>query len=148
MHKIVKIIAAIFGVLGVAFLFLILLKGDETIKDQYFADGITSAIDPMYLLGVIIFFLATLITLIFVLKGVASGNIKKTLISLGLFVGVILLSYIIADSSQVISSNNTVIATEGSSISKWVSTGIYTTIILIVIAIGTMVWGTFSKVKN
>lgn len=147
MHKLVKILAAIFGVLGVAFLFLILLKGDQTIKDQFISDGTTSAIDPIYILGVIIFFLAILIALVFVLKDVASGDVKKTLISAGLFIGVVLISYILADGSEVLSSNKTVLAPEGAT-SKWVSTGILATIILAIAAIGSMAWGGLTKFKK
>ncbi len=144
MHRIVKILAAIFGVLGVVFLFLILAKGDQTIKDQYFADGSTSTIDPMYIIGVIMLVVTTLIVLVFALKGLATGDIKKTLITLGLFVGVVLISYLLADGGTVTANGQTY----GPSVTKWVGAGLYAFYILGFVAVASMLWSGLTKLKK
>lgn len=144
LHKIVKILAAVFGVLGVVALFFILFKGDTAIKDQFTTEGDTSAIDPIYLIGLIMFVLVSLTVLIFAVKGILSGNVKKTLITIGLFLGVVLISYVIADSSDV-TANGVVYS---GATSKWVSTGLNVFYILALAAVAAMAWTGLTKIKK
>lgn len=144
LHKIVKILAAVFGVLGVFALFFILFKGDDAIKDQFRTDGSTSTINPIYIIGWIMFVVSIVLVLIFAIKAILTSNVKKTLISIGMFLGVVLLAFILADSSDVKAGGEIVSGTT----SKLVSTGLNTFYFLALIAIGTMAWTGLTKFKK
>jgi hypothetical protein len=62
------------------------------------------------------------------------------------FVGLLVISYVIADGTEIKSVTNEIISTE--STSKWVGTGILLTAILSAIAIGSVVWGMFRNIKK
>ena len=64
--------------------------------------------------------------------------------SLGLFLGVVLLAFILADSSDVKAGGEIVSGTT----SKLVSTGLNTFYFLALIAIGTMAWTGLTKFKK
>ncbi len=86
--------------------------------------------------------------LIYVFKNLFSNkeNLKKTLIYIGVFFGVVLVSFILADGTEIKSASNEIIASE--STSKWVSTGLNTFYLLAIVAIGTMFWTGFNKIKK
>lgn len=71
-------------------------------------------------------------------------RLKRTLISVGLFLGVVLISYIFADSSDVKANG---IVYSGAT-SKWVSAGLNAFYLLAVVAVGAMVWTGFNKIKK
>lgn len=144
LHKIVKILSAIFGILGVLALFFILFKGDDAIKSQFRTDGTTSTINPIYIIGWIMFVASIILVLIFAIKAVLTGNVKKTLISIGLFLGVVLISFIVADGSDMVVGGVTYSGTT----SKLVSTGLNTFYFLALVAIGTMAWTGVTKIKK
>ncbi len=145
LHKIVKIAAAVFGVLGILSLFFILFKGDDYIKEQ-FASGSTSTVDPIYILGVLLLIAITMIVLIFTVKGILAGNIKRTLITIGMFLGLALLSYIFADSSDIYNVKKELIASGG--VSKLVSTGLNMTYFLAIISVGSLFFYMFKNSKK
>lgn len=140
MHKLIKIVAIIISVISLIFLGLLVSNGDT--EDN-------SWISPLIYIAYIVLIACVVLVLLFVLKGIFSSKetLKKSLIGLGLFVAVILVAYIFADGSEVIASNRSVLAPEGAT-SKWVSTGIWATILLAVAAIGSMVWGGLTKLKK
>jgi len=147
LHKISKIFAWLLGVAGVITLIMIISKGDQAIEDALISSGDTSAIDPIYFIGVLIFALTLAIVLVFVIKGVLSGNIKKTLLSVGAFLVVVVIGYAMSSSSiegLPLVDNQPI--TE--STSKWVGTGLNTFYILGILAIVSMVYSGFTKVKN
>ncbi|MEZ4853292.1 hypothetical protein [Flavobacterium sp.] len=140
MHKLIKIVAIAISVISLIFLGLLMANGD----------GEENAwISPLIYISYIVLFACVVLVLLFVFKNVFSNKetLKSTLIGLGLFLVVILISYILADGSEVISSNGSVLAPAGAT-SKWVSAGIYATFILAIAAIGTMVWGGLTKIKK
>lgn len=134
MHKLVKIAAIIISVLSVIFLGLLMANSDA--EDN-------SWVSPLIYISYFILAACIAVVLIFVLKNLFSNkdNLKRTLISVGLFLGVVLISYILADSSEV-TANGEVFS---SSTSKWVSTGLNVFYILGLAAIGSMVWTGFNK---
>jgi hypothetical protein len=144
LHKIVKILSAVFGILGVLALFFILFKGDDAIKSQFRTDGNTSTINPIYIIGWIMFVASIILVLIFAIKAVLTGNVKKTLISIGLFLGVVLISFIVADGSDMVVGG----VTYSGATSKLVSTGLNTFYFLALVAIGTMAWTGLTKIKK
>lgn len=134
MHKLVKIAAIIISVLSVIFLGLLMANSDA--EDN-------SWVSPLIYISYFILAACIAVVLIFVLKNLFSNkdNLKRTLISVGLFLGVVLISYILADSSEV-TANGEVFS---SSTSKWVSTGLNVFYILGLAAIVSMVWTGFNK---
>lgn len=138
LHKILKIVALILGLAGIVLWFMLVAKGDEAVK----ATG--EGVSPLLIVAYIIMGIVLLFVLVFVLKGLFEGNLKKTLLSVGTFLAICLVGYIMASSS-----------TEGlrpvegetltESTSKWVGTGLNTFYILAIIAIAVMV---FSGVKR
>ena len=93
LHKILKIVALILGVVGIVFWFLILSKGDDAIE----ATG--EGVDPMLYIAYITLGIVLLFVLIFVLKGIFSGDLKKTLMSVGAFLVVVVIGYVMSSGS-------------------------------------------------
>ncbi|MAZ71830.1 MAG: hypothetical protein CMC70_01665 [Flavobacteriaceae bacterium] len=133
LHKIFKIIAIVLGVLGLVFMAM-LLAGNE------------SAMDLIIYLGYIVFFIVLAMVVLFVLKGVFEGDLKKTLISVGVFLAIIIISYVLADSTPMQLPDEGGMLSESGS--KWVGTGLYTFYILAVVAILLMVFSGFKKITN
>ena len=133
LHKIFKIIGIVLGLLGVVFMAM-LLTGNE------------SAMDWLIYTGYIVLLVVVAMVLIFVLKGVFSGDIKKTLLSVGVFLAIIILSYVLADNTPMPLPDDGGMLSESGS--KWVGTGLYTFYILAVVAILLMVFSGFKKITN
>ena len=79
LHKILKIVALILGVAGLIFWVLLVAKGDEVVKST--GEGV----DPLIYIAYITLAIVLLFVVIFVLKGIFAGNLKKTLLSIGAF---------------------------------------------------------------
>lgn len=134
LHKILKIVALLLALVGIVGLVMVLTESG-------------SGLEIMLTIGYIILALTLLLVLIFVLKGVFAGNIKKTLISVGLFLAIILISYVLAsgDVAGLPLVDGEPISESGS---KWVSTGLNVFSILAVIAIGSMVFSGIKKMTT
>jgi len=141
LYKILKIVALLLGVAGIIFWFMLLAKGDEAIK----ATG--EGVDPMIYIAYITMAIVLAFVLIFVLKGLFSGNVKKTLMSIGAFVVVVIIGYVMASSSiEGLKPADGEVLTE--STSKWVGTGLKTFYILAILAIGAMIFSGFKKLTS
>lgn len=141
LHKILKIVALILGVAGMIFWVLLVAKGDEAVKAT--GEGIDSLIYIAYItLAIVLFFVV-----IFVLKGVFAGNLKKTLLTIGAFLAIVIVSYLISSGSV-----EGLPLIEGKPISesgsKWVSTGLNTFYILAIAAVGAMVLSGVKKLTS
>ena len=141
LHKILRIVALILGVAGMVFWVMLVAKGDEAVKET--GDGLDSLMYIAYItLAIVILFVV-----VFVLKGLMTGNLKKTLLVLGAFAVVVIISYVISSGSieglPVIDGKP---VTE--SASKWVSTGLNTFYILAIAAIGAMVLSGFKRISS
>ena len=141
LHKILKIVAMILGVAGMIFWVLLVAKGDETVKST--GEGL----DPLMYIAYITLAIVLLFVVIFVLKGVFAGNLKKTLLSLGAFLAIVIVSYVMSSGSV-----EGLPLLEGEPISesgsKWVSTGLNTFYILAIGAIGAMVLSGLKKLTS
>lgn len=138
LHKIIKIVGLILSLIGVAILGMMIMKGDDVIKET------GSGIDAFIYTAYVIFALVLIAVVIFGLKGLMSGNIKNTLIILGAFVVIVGVSYGLADNNQLTLANGELL-TESNS--KWIGAGLYTFYILAIIAIGSMIISGFKKAK-
>jgi NADH:ubiquinone oxidoreductase subunit 6 (subunit J) len=139
LHKVTKIAAIVISILS-----LVALGGLMATSDS--EDN--SWISPLIYLSYIILFACIVVVLIYIFKNLFSNkeNLKKTLISIGVFFGLVLISFISADGTEVKSASNEILASE--STSKWVSTGLNMFYLLAFAAIGTMLWTGFNKIKK
>lgn len=133
LHKILKIVVGILSVIGVL-LALMIMAGKDTM------------IDNMLYVTYVILALILVLVLVYVIKGLFAGDIKKTLMSAGAFLVILLISYAMSSGTDI---DLTFFTTKGvdvtESTSKYVGAGLYAFYILGIIAIGSMA---FSGIKN
>jgi TRAP-type mannitol/chloroaromatic compound transport system permease small subunit len=143
-QNIIKIISAIVGVLAAFFLLRIIGTGDEDIK-MAATMGDFSTVSPLVELARVVLLITVVITLIFTLLGLFSdpAKLKKALISIGLFLAVVAISYVLSDGVETPLKDGEVLSASGA---KWVGTGIRTFYILAVIAISLMLFSGISKI--
>ena len=138
LHKIIKIVGLILSVVGAAILGMIIMKGDDVIKET------GSGVDGFLYTAYIIFVLVLISVVVFGFKGLMSGNIKNTLITVGSFIVIVAFSYGLADSNQLTLANGELLSEANS---KWIGAGLYTFYILAIVAIGSMIVSGFKKAK-
>ena len=143
-QNIIKIISAIISVLAAFFLLRIIGTGDDDIK-MAATMGDFSAVSPLVELARIVIFITIATTLIFSLLGLFSdrAKLKKAAISIGLFLCVIGISYVLSEGIETPLKDGEVLSASGS---KWVGTGIRTFYILAVIAISLMIFSGVTKI--
>lgn len=143
-QNIIKIISAIISVLAAFFLLRIIGTGDDDIK-MAATMGDFSAVSPLVELARIVIFITIATTLIFSLLGLFSdrAKLKKAAISIGLFLCVIGISYVLSEGVETPLKDGEVLSANGS---KWVGTGIRTFYILAVIAISLMIFSGVTKI--
>ncbi|WP_435253690.1 hypothetical protein [Tenacibaculum sp. A30] len=135
-NKLITIFVALLSLVGIV-LFMVAMGAD--VEDPV---AISSAVSPLVTYSLVLLGLTAGVT---VLASILSlfknpAALKKALIGL-LGMGVLLVvSYILSADGQVIDANEKVIAAAGSSVSKNTSTGIWLSVILILIAGGFFVW--------
>ena len=134
LHKILKYIALVIGVVGLILWGRVLMTGDEAIETS--ADVQASVVTPFLIVAYIVFALIVLIVLFYVIKGLFSGDIKKTLISVGAFVAIIVVAYLVTDGTEVVTTDGDVLS---ASAVHWVGAGLVTFYILAGLAILLMV---------
>ncbi|PKQ46823.1 hypothetical protein [Confluentibacter flavum] len=140
LHKILKIVAIILSVIG-AGLALVIISGDE-------ATAINMS-GNMLMVAYVILAIVLILVLIYVIKGLFSGNIKKTLMSVGAFIAVILISYVLSSGTDL---DLTPFNSKGlgitEAISKNVGAGLIAFYILGFLAIASMVFSGFKKISK
>ncbi len=143
-QNIIKIISAIIGVLAAFFLLRIIGTGDDDIK-MAATMGDFGTVSPLVELARIVLLITVAITLIFTLLGLFSdpAKLKKAAISIGLFLAVVAMSYVLSDGVETPLKDGEVISASGS---KWVGTGIRTFYILAAVAISLMLFSGVVKI--
>lgn len=136
LHKIVKYAAYALAVIGIIFGIMI-MTGNE------------GMIDNMLFVGYAVLAFILVLVLIYVVKGLFAGNVKKTLISVGLFVGIILISYAMSSGTDLdlqpfIDKGQDI--TEATS--KKVGAGLYAFYIIAIIAVGSMAFSGVKKIMK
>ena len=130
LHKIFKILALILALLGIAGLVYIMTSGDDAVK----ADP--SILNIMMYVAYAILAIIVVMVLLFVLYGIfTGGNLKKTLISIGLFVLVVVVAYFASSGTEIVRGDETYSANTV----KWVGAGLITFYILAAGAILAMI---------
>ena len=144
LQTIIKIISAVFGLLGVVFLFRIIGAGDEEIK-MAAGTGDFSTVSPLVSLAIAILFITISITLVFSILNLASSSrkLKKALIFIGCFVLVTAIAFAASDGVETPMKDGEVLSASGS---RWVGTGLRMFYILATLAILSMILSGAKKI--
>ena len=143
MNRILNIVKIVIGVLAAILFVRIMIENDDLIKDS--AELQNSLISPDLYLAYIVLGITVVLVLIFTLIGVFKGNIKKTLISVGLFVLVIAISYFALAGDYGVGRQISDTETLSLSGAKWIGAGLYTFYILAIVAVLSMFVSTIKK---
>ena len=136
LYKIIKYIAYALGIIGTVFALLIIT-------------GSGAMIDNILYITYVVLFVVIALVLIYVLKGLFAGDVKKTLMTVGAFLVILIISYAISSGSDldlVPFNNKGLDITE--STSKMVGAGLYAFYALAIIAIGAMAISGVKKITN
>ena len=131
LSKILSIITGIIGFVAVYFLIRIIMEGDDVVKNN--VDVQNSLVSPYITFAKIILIITAVISVVFSLLNLIKHPqlLKKTLISLAALGVVLVLSYFMADDGATLSSSGQMLKDgEAGATSKWVSTGIWYSLIL------------------
>ena len=144
LQTIVKIVSAVFGLLGVVFLFRIIGAGDEQIK-MAASSGDFATVSPLVSLAIAILFITVMITLVFSILNLASSSkkLKKALIFIGCFIVVTVIAYVASDGVETPMKDGEVLSASGS---RWVGTGLRMFYILATLAILSMILSGAKKI--
>lgn len=141
LHKILKIIVAIVGIAALVVAGMVWGNNDAIVDG-----GSQNLVDIMMVLAWVVIGIALVLVLIFVLKGLFSGNSKNTLIGVGAFLLVVAISYFAASGAEEVAmKDGEMLSASGS---QWVSAGINAFFILAVVAIGLMLVSGAKKLVN
>ena len=145
-QTIVKIISAVFGLLGVVFLFRIIGVGDEEIK-MAASIGDYGVVSPLVSVAIAILFLTVAVTVVFSLINLASSpqKLKKSLLFILCFIVVIGLAFTISSGVETPLKDGEILSASGS---RWVEAGIRMFYILAALAIGSMIFFGGKKLIN
>jgi hypothetical protein len=139
LHKVTKIAALIIAILSFVFLALVMASSEGDNE---------SWISALIYLSYVILFACLGIVLIYVFKNLFSNKetLKRTLITLGILGGILLVSFILADGSDVYNVKKELLVS--GSASKWVSTGLNMTYILGLVSVGSLFFFMFKNAKK
>ncbi len=147
LHKIIKIIGLLLCVASVIFFVMILNTGDLNIQESLASGTDVASVNWALYASYIMLGLIVLFVLFFVFKGIFAGNVKKTLMSIGGFLLIAVIAYVLAsDVVEGLPLNDGVAITP--SASKWVGAGLITFYILGIVAIGAMVFSGIKKLTT
>ncbi|MDA0201695.1 MAG: hypothetical protein O2806_07835 [Bacteroidetes bacterium] len=143
-QNIIKIISAVIGLIAAFVVLRIISTGFEDIK-MAASMGDFGAVSPLVELARIVLLITVAVTLLFTLRGLFSdfSKLKKAGISIGLFLLVVVLSYLLSEGVETPLKDGEVLSESGS---RWVGTGIRTFYILSIVAIGLMLFSGVSKI--
>ena len=143
-QTIIKIISAVFGLLGAIFLFRIIGVGDEEIK-MAASMGDFGTVTPLVSLAIAILSIAVIVTLLFSLLSLASSpeKLKKSLVFIGCFLLITGIAYAISSGVETPMKDGEMLSASGS---RWVETGLRMFYILATLAVLSMVFSGAKKI--
>ena len=145
-QTIVKIISAVFGLLGAIFLFRIIGAGDEEIK-MAASMGDFGTVSPLVSLAIAILSITVIVTVLFSLLSLASSaeKLKKSLVFIGCFLLITGIAYAISSGVETPMKDGEMLSASGS---RWVETGLRMFYILATLAVLSMVFSGARKILN
>ena len=146
LQNIIKIISALIGIISAVLLFRIIGMGDETIKMDA-SMGDFSSVSPLVNLALLVLGITVIVTLLFSLVGLASDGrkLKKALLSTGLFLAVVFISFALSTGVETPMKDGEVLSANGS---RWVGAGLRSFYTLAIIAIAAMVLSGVKRIIN
>jgi len=139
--KILSLISGLIGLIAVYFLVRIIMEGDDAVKESL--DLQNSLVSPFVQFAKIILIITTIVAVVFSLWNLVRQPklLKKTLVSLAALAVLLLIAYMMSsDEATTNMSGNIIKDGEAGSTSKWVSTGIWYSMILGAIGLGFFAW--------
>ena len=143
LHKVLKYLALVIGVIGLILLGRIIATGDDAIKAS--ADLQGSHLDPFMWIAYIVLAAVVVLVAIFVIVGLFRGSIKNTIIAVGSFAVIIIVAYVLSDGEATQLKDGTILS---ASADHWVGAGLITFYILAAVAIAAMVFSGIKKLAK
>ena len=142
-QKITNYLVVVLGVLGLGFLLLILVQGDDTIEMNAL-QGDFGGVSYIIYLAQLILAIAVLLSLGFSLKNLASDKQKMigSLKAIGAFLIVLAVAYLFSSGEETPMQDGVMLSASGA---RWVETGIRMFYFLTVIAVCSMGFGSVRK---
>lgn len=139
-YKISKIIVIVIGVIA-SMLFISNLGMEVSMENNSYI------VDYFIYLSYLAMAIAFFSVVYFVFKNLIThkDQLRRALVSLGLFAAVVLVAFILADSTEVKLKDGEMISSMSS---KLISTSLNTFYILAVVSVGVLAWTGFSKIKR
>ncbi len=149
LHKILKYLVILLSVVAAAFFVYTIATGDDAIEiDENGIQG--STVVPLMYLSYVMLAVIIAAVVLFLFVNLASNPkaLKKTALSVGIFLVVVGISYVaFADGSDA--ANNAIELDNGEYLSesgsKWIDVSIYTFYILAILAVGSIIWSGATK---
>ena len=129
--KILSIVTALIGIIAIYFLVRIIMAGDEVVKES--VDLQNSLVSPYIVFAKWVLILTAGLAIVFSIWNLIKHPqlLKRTLISLALFGVLLAVAYMMASDAAVVGPTGNILKDgDAGAISKWVSTGIWFTMIL------------------
>lgn len=139
-YKISKILVIVIGIIA-SVLFISNLGMEVSLDNNSFV------VDYFIYLSYFAMAIAFFSVIYFVFKNLIThkDQLRRALISLGLFAAVVLIAFILADSTEIKLKDGEIISSMSS---KLISTSLNTFYILAVVSVGVLAWTGFSKIKR
>lgn len=139
--KILSLVAGAIGLIAIYFLVRIIMAGDDAVKESL--DLQNSLVSPFVSFARIILIITAILAIVFSVWNLVRQPkmLKKTLLSIGVLAVLLIIAYMMASDAAVTNAAGTVIKDgEAGSVSKWVSTGIWYSMILGGIGLAFFLW--------
>jgi uncharacterized membrane protein len=139
--KILSLVTGLIGLIAIYFLVRIIMEGDDAVKESL--DLQNSLVSPFVSFAKVILIITAIIAIVFSVWNLVRQPklLKKTLISLAALAVLLMFAYAMASDAAVTNASGNIIKDgEAGSTSKWVSTGIWYSMILGGIGLGFFLW--------
>ena len=139
--KILSLTTGLIGLIAIYFLVRIIMEGDDAVKESL--DLQNSLVSPFVSFAKVILIITAIIAIVFSVWNLVRQPklLKKTLISLAALAVLLMFAYAMASDAAVTNASGNIIRDgEAGSTSKWVSTGIWYSMILGGIGLGFFLW--------
>ena len=139
--KILSLVTGLIGLIAIYFLVRIIMEGDDAVKESL--DLQNSLVSPFVSFAKVILIITAIIAIVFSVWNLVRQPklLKKTLISLAALAVLLMFAYAMASDAAVTNASGNIIKDgEAGSTSKWVSTGIWYSLILGGIGLGFFLW--------
>ena len=139
--KILSLVSGFIGLIAIYFLTRIIMEGDDAVKESLELQN--SLVSPFVSFAKVILIITTIIAVVFSLWNLIKHPklLKKTLASVGILAVLLIFAYAISSDAAVTNMSGNIIKDgEAGSTSKWVSTGIWYSMVLGGIGLGFFLW--------